>query len=181
MGKINILEGGSNFAVGDRVNFSGGGLGAVAEVETVGVTGDVRRIDLLDQGIGISTAPSVDLYGIHSKTTFETRPTETIFYDDFTTYKTGGANSFFAIDDNRGAASNLASGHSANVSFAETETPSNYLPLPTTGLKAHWEMNQWHPESPEEMGLKLLTGTHDPFDSKGNWYIVKKGNVESIH
>ncbi len=57
--QVRILDGGTGYAVGDQITFSGRGYGGAAQVQTVGSRGRITSVQITDRGEGYLARPEV--------------------------------------------------------------------------------------------------------------------------
>jgi hypothetical protein len=188
---ITITDGGSNYAVGDRLTVTDStGVGVIAQVSQVNeTTGAVTDIEILDPGYNFTTAPDVTLDAPHSgdagSIRFATGPLDSLL--DYKFEVTDTANSFFAESDNRGASSNTgAVGNDIyEVNGATVFKPhevdansfSNFVTIPgeKEGLQAWWKFDTY-PIAQDNIKINTLDGTfgdgNDPVantENQGYW------------
>ena len=188
---ITITDGGSNYAVGDRLTVTDStGVGVIAQVSQINeTTGAVTGIEILDPGYNFTTAPDVTLDGPHSgdagSIRFAAGPLDTLL--DYKFDVTDTANSFFAESDNRGASSNTgAVGNDIyEVNGATVFKPhevdansfSNFVTIPgeKEGLQAWWKFDTY-PIAQDNIKINTLDGTfgdgNDPVantEHQGYW------------
>ena len=170
---ITVVDGGSNYAVGDRLEISGGnGTGALAEVATVNASsGAITSINILDPGYQYNSIPSIGIKLPHGgdagNLRFNTGTLETIFYETFDQLY---ANALFSESDNRGTKSNVASigskesiysiksGMITNPAHTTANSYGNFVTIPNieSGLKGWWPLTNYHTSS---VRINTLDGT----------------------
>ena len=158
---IDVVDGGSNYAVGDQVSVGGSnGIGTIARVSEVdSITGSVKAIEIIDPGYLYTGLPTtLNLSAPHNgdagSIRFSAGPLETLVDVDFDQRVL--ANSFFAESDNRGAYANTgAVGFNLHDIDGTTITdPSqtnansfgNFVTIPGTdeGLQAWWRFDSYN-------------------------------------
>lgn len=186
---INIIEGGSNYALGDRIEFTGGaGTGLLAEVTEVDSSGAIKNITIIDPGVKFTSAPTITIAGPHSGeigyTRFNSGPLETLLDYNFTSVSS--SNSFFSESDRRGAYANTGAvgfdiyetnGASVlNPAEVDANSYSNFVSIPGAdeGLNAWWKFDTYN--ITDSVQINTLDGTfgdgNDPtanLDYQGYW------------
>ena len=186
---INITEGGSNYALGDRIEFTGGaGTGLLAEVTEVDSSGAIKNITIIDPGVNFTSAPTITIAGPHSGeigyTRFNSGPLETLLDYNFTSVSS--SNSFFSESDRRGAYANTGAVgfdiYETNGAFVlnpaevDANSYSNFVSIPGVdeGLNAWWKFDTYNITG--SVQINTLDGTfndgNDPtanLDYQGYW------------
>jgi len=187
---INVIDGGSNYAVGDRIEVQGDGRGLLAEVSEVDdVTGAIKRIRINDPGVGFTSVPTITIRTPHGGESgslrFNQGKLETIL--DYKLNAADTANTFFAESDNRaGQANTGAVGFSLyDINNATVRNPagtdansfSNFITIPgkEKGLEAYWKFSSYN-ITPKAITINTKDGTfrdgNDPvanLTNQGYW------------